>query len=350
MSIHKRVRKSGVKYQVKFRLENGQQIAKTFNNKKSAEIYEADLKGKKLKGVHIGYHDKTTFSECADLWLAIKRPVTEKTNARIHGIINKHLKPELGARKMSAIKYSDICLLVKKWELEGLKPRTITYHMRVLSPIFKLAVKNQIITNNPALDVALPKHGSVRRRPLTGLECSQLISNIDARFTCFVSISIACALRFSEAANLKIADIDFQNKTLKVGKGKTLNSERTLELTHFQIEMISKYLDETKRTKTEKSQLLFLGPNGGQIHYQNFMNRYFSKTCKQIGLDGITFHDLRRTTATALINSGVNQRVVMERMGHASSQITLDLYSAASKSNKQEAAEILSTYIQGVSN
>lgn len=350
MSIHKRVRKSGVKYQVKFRLENGQQIAKSFNDKKSAELYESELKSKKLKGIRIGYHDKTTFSECADLWLAVKRPVTEKTNARIHGIINNHLKPELGSRQMSNIKYSDICLLVKKWELQGLKPRTITYHMRVLSPIFKLAVKNQIIAYNPALDVSLPKHGSVRRRPLSAFECSKLLSEIDKRFTCFVGISIACGLRFSEAVNLKIGDIDFQRLTLTVSKGKTSTSERTLQLTKAQIDMICEYLNETKRTKSDKNQLLFLGANGGPIHYQNFMNRYFSKTCKQIGLDGVTFHDLRRTTATALINSGVNQRVVMERLGHASSQITLDLYATASESNKQQAAEILSSFIQNKQN
>ena len=54
---------------------------------------------------------------------------------------------------------------------------------------------------------------------------------------------------------------------------------------------------------------------------------------------GCGLHDLRHTHATQLLKAGVHPKVVSERLGHASIDITLDTYSHVMPGMQEEAAE-----------
>jgi len=60
---------------------------------------------------------------------------------------------------------------------------------------------------------------------------------------------------------------------------------------------------------------------------------------KAAGLPVIRFHDLRHTSASLLFAAGEHPKVVQERLGHSSIQITLDTYSHAIPSMQTEAAK-----------
>ena len=53
----------------------------------------------------------------------------------------------------------------------------------------------------------------------------------------------------------------------------------------------------------------------------------FSRACRRVGVDGITFHDLRHFYASGLISAGCEVVTVQHALGHASASITLDTYS-----------------------
>jgi Phage integrase family len=55
----------------------------------------------------------------------------------------------------------------------------------------------------------------------------------------------------------------------------------------------------------------------------------------------LTPHGMRHTMATLLLATGVHHKVVQERLGHSSIQMTLDLYSYVSATMQQDAADIL---------
>jgi len=48
---------------------------------------------------------------------------------------------------------------------------------------------------------------------------------------------------------------------------------------------------------------------------------------KAADLEGLRLHDLRHAHATLMLQAGVHPKVVSERLGHASVNITLDTYS-----------------------
>lgn len=65
---------------------------------------------------------------------------------------------------------------------------------------------------------------------------------------------------------------------------------------------------------------------------------------KKLGLPAIRLHDLRHSHASMLINIGTPPKVVQERLGHASIQMTLDLYSHLYPDKQKDVADRLSQY------
>lgn len=71
------------------------------------------------------------------------------------------------------------------------------------------------------------------------------------------------------------------------------------------------------------------------------VSKRFHKLRENAGLRRIRPHDLRHTHATLLLKSGVNPKVVQERLGHESIAITLDLYGHVLPSMGREVADLV---------
>jgi len=72
--------------------------------------------------------------------------------------------------------------------------------------------------------------------------------------------------------------------------------------------------------------LVFTAPWGGVLRVQNFRRGSFDKAARQVGLDGLTPHELRHTAASLAISAGANIEAVQAMLGHASATLTLDRY------------------------
>ena len=59
----------------------------------------------------------------------------------------------------------------------------------------------------------------------------------------------------------------------------------------------------------------------------NSITHAWGKLVKRTGLKYIRLHDARHTHASLMLKQGVHPKIVQERLGHASIQITLDTYS-----------------------
>ncbi|QQE78101.1 site-specific integrase [Alicyclobacillus sp. SO9] len=67
---------------------------------------------------------------------------------------------------------------------------------------------------------------------------------------------------------------------------------------------------------------------------------------KELQLPPVTFHDLRHTHATWLLESGVDLKTVSQRLGHSSITITADLYAHVTDSMQRAAMEKLDSMMQ----
>ena len=62
------------------------------------------------------------------------------------------------------------------------------------------------------------------------------------------------------------------------------------------------------------------------------------KLVRRIGLHGVRLHDARHTYASLMLKQGVHPKIVQERLGHASIQLTLDTYSHVAQGLQEAAA------------
>lgn len=86
--------------------------------------------------------------------------------------------------------------------------------------------------------------------------------------------------------------------------------------------------------------------DGAPVHPNN-VGQHFRRQIVKAGLPLIRFHDLRHTHATLALQAGIHPKIVSERLGHASTSFTLDVYSHATPSMQQQAADVMSAVLSG---
>jgi len=88
--------------------------------------------------------------------------------------------------------------------------------------------------------------------------------------------------------------------------------------------------------------LVFAGTNGEPLDAGNLLSRYLKPILREAGLDTrLNLYSLRHTHATLLLAAGVHPKIVSERLGHASIQLTLDVYSHVIPSLQKTVADKL---------
>jgi hypothetical protein len=91
----------------------------------------------------------------------------------------------------------------------------------------------------------------------------------------------------------------------------------------------------------QRNDLVFDRHDGGFMD-QDVVRKSFSRAIKRNpALPVITPHGLRHTMATIMLGAGVNPRIVQERLGHSTIQMTLDRYSHVSLTMRSDAAAII---------
>ncbi|MEK7528507.1 MAG: tyrosine-type recombinase/integrase [Patescibacteria group bacterium] len=127
-----------------------------------------------------------------------------------------------------------------------------------------------------------------------------------------LALSYGAGLRVGEAVRLRVADVDFERTVVMVRCGKG-NKDRMTLLP----EAISREL-KTLIGKRAGGALVFAGRRGGRLTERS-AQKIFSKALKKAGVEKrATFHSLRHSFATHLIEDGVGIRYVQELLGHNS--------------------------------
>lgn len=127
---------------------------------------------------------------------------------------------------------------------------------------------------------------------------------------------------------------------------KTAGSERYIVIPASLVDV----LKEHKRRQEERRavfkewphpEMVFSTPTGDYF-YIGYLNTKLKQLAKNIGLpEDVHLHSLRHTTASLLINSDIPAKVISEQLGHASTQITQDVYSHIFASSKVKAMQAL---------
>lgn len=166
------------------------------------------------------------------------------------------------------------------------------------------------------------------------------------QFAMFV-LAIETGMRPGEYLALQWQDVDFKNlslsvrRTVKAKKGggfyfstpKTAKGNRSIDLSLELLDALKAHRILQLKAKMKlrnvyrDHDLVFANEIGDPLLIGNVRKRYFDQILKKAGLPRIRLYDLRHTSATMLLAGGEHPKVVAERLGHASTNLTLDTYS-----------------------
>ena len=148
-------------------------------------------------------------------------------------------------------------------------------------------------------------------------EVALLLKTVEnLKHKCILYIIYSGGLRRSEVVNLKISDIDFDRKQIRVSQGKGKKDRYTI-LSDKAAKIVKQYLNSYT-----PSTWLFQGQNGGK-YTTNSIQKFFNKALeKAVIKKEATLHSLRHSFATHLLEQGVNLRYIQVLLGHSSPKTT----------------------------
>ncbi len=200
---------------------------------------------------------------------------------------------------------------VKLYISENLSNRAATSIILFLAAI-RYAYLN-VLRKDPTRRIKRPKREKRIPIVLTKEEVKKVIDVLEAKKSkLMVSLMYACGMRVSELVNLKVLDLEFDEKIghIRQAKGK---KDRIFNIPSFLFKDLKKQTEEQKENKEE---YLFTGPKG-KLSSRN-LQKIVNGAAKRAAIKkNVHCHTLRHSFATHLLENGVDIRYIQELLGHA---------------------------------
>lgn len=203
----------------------------------------------------------------------------------------------------------------------GLTKRSIARKLAALRTFYRFMFKMGYRDDNPAKSVSTPRQEKRLPSFLEETEIDELLNlpddtPIGLRDKAIMELIYSSGLRVSELINLKLQDVLFNEKLLRViGKG---NKERIIPFGNAAEQSLKEYIKIRKNLlkKGELSNFLFINNKGKKIN-DRVIRRIVKKYVNQLAIiKKISPHTLRHSFATHLLNSGMDLRAIQELLGH----------------------------------
>jgi integrase len=384
------VKKTAAGYRVDWRDKRGNRYRQTFEQKKAADDFLADIKVEMKKGTYVAPKEVPTLRTVAEQWFANKKgqKLRPSTLCGYHVNVYQHiLKSDFADARLNQIDVGDITKfrnqLGEKKNRKGgtLAAKTINYVLRDLDAVFDYAMKTRLAAWNPAGSTDRVKVGSEEHTDdgpaprtdkvvtedevLSPSDCRKLINAAADGFArSFLMTAVMMGARHDELLALKWVDINFD--------AGTIHFRRSLSWAKLPGEPSRARFFDTKtgkkgnrkipcpaelvltlkkwRLQCPKGELDLVFPNAaGQPQYRaTMLDHVLRPALKAAGLNPrFHLHSLRHSFCSALLAQGTPPTEVQKYSGHARLSTLLDVYSHFIPSEQTGSIERLASKVLG---
>lgn len=224
---------------------------------------------------------------------------------------------------INKIVYKDIRKFLEYLYDLNYSKKSIARHISSLRSFFKYMAREEIIENNPMTLISNPKLDKKLPKVLYYDELEKIFkipdknTTLGLRDATILEMFYSTGIRVSELINIKISDIDFYEKQIKIlGKG---NKERYVIYGKVLDELLNLYINNSRNRLLKKNNdYLFLNNLGNKITDRGI--RLIIDNILKKGMINyhISPHTLRHTFATHLLDNGADLKSVQELLGHES--------------------------------
>ncbi len=340
-SIERRTRNGQVRWYARYRDPAGVQRTKTFDRKLDAERFVTTTEARKLVGAYVDPKQAArTFADVAEEhWRGYSHTLAvDTTRPMKRSRLDKHILPVLGAYPVGGIKPSTMAAAVATWS-QSLAPGTVGQTLRQVRQILDAAVADGIIPSNPAKAVKPPQPPRRRDVHLSDEDVAALLAVTPAPYRALVITLAGLGLRVSEACGLRVVDVDFLRKVVRVrqqrrpggnmGQLKTGASSREIPA----VDAVLEALAEQIRLRPRADGLLFSSAVGAALT-KSIAGHLFEDIGAAAALK-VSPHSLRHYFGSSLISGGTSVVAVSRWLGHSSPEITWRVYSYLMPSDEE---------------
>ena len=198
--------------------------------------------------------------------------------------------------------------------------KTISRHISTLRSFYKYLNNKNILNKNPMILISNPKLDKKLPNFLYYDELLVLLNipnketTLGLRDALILELLYSTGIRVSELINIKIKDINFNDKKILIlGKG---NKERYVLYGNTLMELLDLYLNNSRSKLNKNSEYLILNKNGDKITDRG-IRLIIQNILKKGELDyHVSPHTLRHTFATHMLDNGADLKSVQELLGH----------------------------------
>ncbi len=283
--------------------------------------YKSNTKIKKVKSMQTDLNDFITY-------LALERHLSSNTQQAYFADLTSfiaHCESE-NIVAFSEVSRDTVLDFLGNGRDAGLESTTLARRLVAVKMLLRFLLREKHIEKDVTAVMEGPRLWQILPDFLNEDEVEKLLNAFEnsandpltQRNRTILEVLYACGLRVSEAANIEISDINFDDELLRVtGKG---DKTRVVPVGKIALQIITKYLREVRPVLVEKHPLeskLFISKNGRPLNREWIWNLVKKAATIANIKKSIYPHTLRHSFATHLLENGADLRVIQELLGHA---------------------------------
>ena len=213
----------------------------------------------------------------------------------------------------------------------GLGEETMRHIHRLLQQCLDQAIRDGLLTENPAKAFHYRKSMTVKANIMTPLEMEDYLDAAERLgYLPMFMLALTAGLRKGELIALKWSDLDIESRTVTIAENRAVvrrelveygDQTRTIALTPEVIDLLI-----MEHAKHPNSPLMFMHPATQRTYSPQMVRRMHNEIIKEAGLDHIRFTDLRHTCAVLSLRNGVETKELTRMLGHYRPSITRQNY------------------------
>jgi len=202
--------------------------------------------------------------------------------------------------------------LYRRKEVSG---STVNRELALLKRMFNLAIDWELFRDlNPVRKVKFFREFNTGMRTLSPEEEERLLRIAAPYFQDLILFDLNTGLRSGELFTLQWSDVDFEKNILSVFAPKTQKT-RCIPINSAARKVLEAW------ALGRKNEFVFYNFETGKPFVD--LKTGFARACEKAGITGVTWHTLRHTFASRLVNRGVDIVTVKELLGHSSITVTM---------------------------
>jgi integrase len=287
-------------------------------------------------GRHVG-RDRATIDDLCNLVFQDNRLRDLRDAKHVECRYRANVEPEVGRLLASRFGMTQVRQYIANRQAEGVSNATINRELAIVRRGFKLGAQEDPPLVSRQIMIPVLKEDNIRQGFLEHDQYERLLEELPAPLKALFVCGYHVGARKNELRRIEWEQVDLNAGVIRLSASQTKTEKaRTLPIYGD----MRRWLEHRRSTCPPNCVFVFHGAHNRPV--DNHLNGW-AEACERAGVQGLLFHDLRRSAVRNMKRSGIQDKVAMEISGHRTRSV-FDRYNIIDEADVRGAGERLEEY------